>query len=162
MKFAKPLLLTFAVAGLAACSPAEDKAPQETQSTTSAQTSETPVPGRWYSQEQVARGNTLFQANCATCHKADASGTPNWKETDANGKYPPPPLNGTAHTWHHPLFILHRTVAMGGQRLGGTMPGFGENLSSEQITDVLAWVQAQWPDEIYQAWEQRNAQAKKQ
>ena len=84
---------------------------------------------RWYSQVQVARGDALFQENCASCHKPDASGTPNWRETDAEGKYPPPPLNGTAHTWHHPLSILRRTVSVGGVPLGGTMPGFGEKLN---------------------------------
>ncbi|MCM8855705.1 MAG: cytochrome c [Candidatus Thiodiazotropha sp.] len=116
---------------------------------------------RWYSQVQVERGDPLFQTNCASCHKPDASGTPNWRDLDADGKLPPPPLNGTAHAWHHPLSILHRTVRVGGVPLGGTMPGFAETLNTEQINEILAWVQSHWSDEIYRIWHERNAQANK-
>ncbi|MCU7876492.1 MAG: cytochrome c [Candidatus Thiodiazotropha sp. (ex Lucinoma borealis)] len=116
---------------------------------------------RWYSQAQVERGDPLFQTNCASCHKPDASGTPNWRDLDADGKLPPPPLNGTAHAWHHPLSILHRTVRVGGVPLGGTMPGFAETLNTEQINDILAWVQSHWSEEIYRIWHERNAQANK-
>ncbi|MEL0586383.1 MAG: cytochrome c [Candidatus Thiodiazotropha sp. (ex. Lucinoma kazani)] len=117
-------------------------------------------PKRWYTQVQVNRGNNLFQENCAVCHKPDASGTTNWRELDANGKLPPPPLNGTAHTWHHPLSILRRTIRMGGIPLGGTMPEFEEKLTNKQIDDILAWVQSHWPDEIYRIWDERDSQAK--
>ncbi len=114
---------------------------------------------RWYSQAQVESGDTLFQKNCANCHKPDASGTLNWRKTDVYGKYPPPPLNGTAHTWHHPLSVLHRTVRVGGIPLGGTMPGFGDKLSDQQIYDILAWVQSHWSNEIYRVWHERDIQS---
>lgn len=147
-------LLSFA--GLVSCGNQQDTAanaatiamPMQDQSTK-----------HWYSEAQVVKGNTLFQKNCASCHKTDASGTPNWKERDPNGKWPPPPLNGTAHTWHHPLSVLQRTVRIGGVPLGGSMPGFAGKLSNEQINDILAWVQSHWPDEIYSVWQERNAQA---
>ena len=116
-------------------------------------------PERWYAQTQVHRGGDLFQTHCAECHKADASGTPDWRTPLANGKYPPPPLNGTAHAWHHPLSVLRRTVRTGGIPLGGTMPGFADKLSAEQIDDILAWVQTHWSDEIYRIWHERNTQA---
>ncbi|MEN8180389.1 MAG: cytochrome c [Pseudomonadota bacterium] len=116
---------------------------------------------RWYNQAQVARGDNLFQLNCAVCHKPDASGTPTWRERDANGVLPPPPLNGTAHAWHHPLSVLRRTVRLGGVPLGGTMPGFAEKLNPEEIDAVLAWVQSHWSDEIYRVWHERNEQASK-
>jgi mono/diheme cytochrome c family protein len=116
---------------------------------------------RWYSQEQVARGERLYQEYCARCHKADASGTPDWRQADADGKYPPPPLNGTAHTWHHPLSVLRRSVRVGGVPLGGTMPGFGDKLNQRQIDDIFAWVQTHWSDEIYRIWQDRDVQAKR-
>ncbi len=119
----------------------------------------TTQPERWYTQAQVLRGDDLFRTHCAECHKADASGTPDWKTPEANGKYPPPPLNGTAHTWHHPLSVLRRSVRIGGVPLGGTMPGFADKLTAEQIDDILAWVQTRWPDEIYRIWHERNIQA---
>ncbi len=114
---------------------------------------------RWYSPDQVARGKVLFAENCASCHKADASGSTNWRQADANGKFPPPPLNGTAHAWHHPLSMLRRTVRSGGVAIGGSMPGFGDKLDAAQTDDVIAWVQSQWSDDIYGRWAKRNAQA---
>ncbi len=114
---------------------------------------------RWYSTAQIENGEPLFQENCASCHKSDASGTLNWRKTDSNGRYPPPPLNGTAHTWHHSLSVLHRTVRVGGIPLGGTMPGFGGKLSDRQIYDILAWVQSHWSDETYRVWYERNIQS---
>lgn len=114
--------------------------------------------GRWYSSAEVKRGDTLYQANCASCHKPDTSGTPDWRKADAQGKYPPPPLNGTAHAWHHPLATLRRTIIEGGETLGGSMPGFGDQFSNAQIDDILSWIQSHWSDEIYSRWNERNAQ----
>lgn len=108
---------------------------------------------------QVSRGGRLFQQNCTECHGAMGEGTPNWRTLDANGDYPPPPLNGTAHTWHHPLSVLQRTIRQGGIPLGGVMPAFGDKLSDEEIDAILAWVQTKWPDEIYAAWSERNVRA---
>ncbi len=116
---------------------------------------------RWYSTAQVQRGGVLFQANCASCHMPDASGTPNWNEPNSEGKYPPPPLNGTAHTWHHPLSVLRRTIRVGGVPLGGTMPGFSNKLNSVQINDIIAWVQSHWSDRIYGIWHERDSQARR-
>lgn len=116
-------------------------------------------PERWYSVVQVRQGDRLFQANCAECHGVDASGSSDWRTMDESGKYPPPPLNGTAHTWHHPLSILRRTVRMGGVPLGGSMPGFADKLSEGEIDAILAWVQSQWPDEVYAAWNENNLRA---
>ncbi|MDH3389241.1 MAG: c-type cytochrome, partial [Gammaproteobacteria bacterium] len=111
---------------------------------------------RWYSDAQVVNGERLFRENCAACHGQNAEATPNWKKTDANGNYPPPPLDGTAHAWHHDLDLLRRTIREGGARLGGQMPGFEGRLNTEEIDSVIAFFQAKWPDEIYQRWGSRN------
>jgi mono/diheme cytochrome c family protein len=116
---------------------------------------------RWYSSEQVLRGGALFQQHCAECHKADASGTPDWKKTDAEGKLPPPPLNGTAHAWHHPLPMLQQIVRNGGIPMGGSMPAFKGKLNDRQINDILAWVQSHWPDKQYTTWSQINQRSYK-
>lgn len=107
---------------------------------------------RWYSEEQVTQGQPLFLQNCASCHGKNGEATPNWKQTDANGNYPPPPLNGTAHTWHHDLDLLRRTIREGGARLGGQMPGFEGSLSAAEIDSIVAFFQSKWPDDIYQRW----------
>jgi thiol:disulfide interchange protein DsbC len=107
---------------------------------------------RWYSDEQVLQGEKLFRQNCAGCHGQNAEATPDWKKTDANGNYPPPPLNGTAHAWHHDLDLLRRTVREGGAKLGGQMPAFEGVLSSEEIDSVIAFFQSKWPDDTFQRW----------
>ncbi len=107
---------------------------------------------RWYSPQQVATGKQVFLQNCAACHGPEAASTPDWKQTDANGKYPPPPLNGTAHAWHHDLPLLRRTVREGGQKLGGLMPPFESQLNAAQIDAAIAYFQSKWPDDIYQKW----------
>lgn len=117
----------------------------------------TPVAGRWYTAEQVAAGQPLYQNYCATCHAADGSATAEWRTPDSNGVYPPPPLNGTAHTWHHPLEMLDSTIANGGVEFGGVMPGFGTALDSEQRHSIIAWFQSLWPDDIYAKWDQIDA-----
>ena len=134
----KRLLILFllGLVGLAGCSNQQDATASVDKP---AAPSLSPIE-RWYSLARVTRGNALFQENCSSCHKPDASGTSNWRETNAEEKYPPPPLNGTAHVWHHPLSILRRTVRVGGVPLGGTMPGFDDRLNSQQIDDILAWV----------------------
>jgi len=112
------------------------------------------VPGRWYSASQVAAGEPLFRQYCAVCHGSDGSATPDWRKTDANGNYPPPPLNGTAHTWHHPLDVLDETIANGGTPFGGQMPAFGEALDAGQRLAIIAYLQNWWPDDIYEKWRQ--------
>ena len=77
---------------------------------------------RWFNQAVVDYGAGLFQQNCAVCHGANAEGTSDWKKTDANGNYPPPPLDGSAHAWHHSIPQLVRSIKEGGIKLGGVMP----------------------------------------
>jgi thiol:disulfide interchange protein DsbC len=112
---------------------------------------------RWYSDEQVTQGEQLFRQNCSSCHGQNAEATPNWKQTDANGNYPPPPLNGSAHAWHHNLDLLRRTIRDGGAKLGGQMPGFEGSLSAAEIDSVIAFFQSKWSDEIYERWSGRFA-----
>jgi hypothetical protein len=97
-------------------------------------------------------GTLLFQQHCAGCHGNNAQATPNWKQTDANGHYPPPPLDGSAHAWHHDLPLLQKTVREGGQKLGGQMPPFASVLNAAQIDSVIAYFQSHWTDELYSKW----------
>jgi len=101
---------------------------------------------------QLKRGGELFQKNCAVCHGTEAQGTSNWQKKDADGKYPAPPLNGTAHAWHHSLDDLKGTIKKGTFRIGGKMPPWEGSLSDAEIEDVITWFQAKWSDEIYTVW----------
>lgn len=110
------------------------------------------VTGRWYAAVHVEEGAELFQIHCASCHGSQAEGTTEWRTPDANGNYPPPPLNGSAHAWHHPKTVLLQTIAQGGVPLGGVMPGFAEILTEEEALATIAFFQNQWPDETYARW----------
>ncbi len=112
---------------------------------------------RWYSQAQVDNGRGVFNTNCAICHGAEAASTPDWRKLMENGKYPAPPLNGTAHTWHHPLKALRRQINQGGVKYGGWMPAHGESLTDEQVDAAIAYMQSLWSDKIYAAWLKNDA-----
>ena len=111
---------------------------------------------RTYDLAQIARGRNLYRKNCAECHGKNAEGAPNWRQKNPNGKYPPPPLNGTGHAWHHPMNALRMTIRDGTQKIGGNMPAWGGKLSEQEIDDIITWFQSEWPDEIWQAWYRHN------
>lgn len=117
------------------------------------------VQGRWYTEQQVESGQVLYSVHCAACHGSEAQGlVADWRTRDANGNYPPPPLNGTAHAWHHPLSVLERTIMEGGLAIGGVMPGFAGMLTEQEARSTVAYFQSLWIDEIYRSWEQIDAQ----
>ncbi|MGE5241363.1 MAG: c-type cytochrome [Bacteroidota bacterium] len=100
----------------------------------------------------IARGSEVYQKNCASCHGGMAQGAPGWQRPGPDGKYPAPPLNGSAHAWHHPQAALRMTIREGTAKLGGNMPAWKDKLSDQDIDAVIAWMQSVWPEELYQAW----------
>lgn len=108
--------------------------------------------GRWYNLEIVAEGEQIFNAYCASCHGKKAESIQDWKTSDDNGLFPPPPLNGTAHAWHHPLVILDQVISEGGLAFGGVMPAWKGILSEDQRLKAIASFQQYWSDETYAKW----------
>jgi len=138
------IILMLAVVLLASCSPDDGVT--------------VTVAGRWYTAAQVDEGQKLFAAHCASCHGERAQGlTEDWRTTDVNGNYPPPPLNGTAHAWHHPLAVLESTIAAGGAPVGGVMPGFAGILSVAESRATIAYIQSHWSEDIYARWREIDA-----
>ena len=115
---------------------------------------------RWYSREHVERGAPVYAQSCAVCHGKNGEGTKNWRQRTADGKFPPPPIDGTAHAWHHPITILGSQIKFGAPGGQGSMPGFADKLSDEQIIDVIAWMQDKWPDEIYATWAEMDLRSR--
>ena len=101
---------------------------------------------------QIERGEIVFRANCVGCHGQNGEATPDWRTPGENGKYPPPPLNGTAHTWHHSTEVLKRTILKGGPPEFGSMPAWEGKLTEQQVDDVIVWIKSLWPDEVYDVW----------
>ena len=108
---------------------------------------------RWYTQSQVDQGRLIYRDNCSQCHGKRGQGAPQWNKPDAQGFYPPPPLNGTAHSWHHPLPMLQRTINEGSR---GRMPAWKGKLDEQQINAVIAYFQSWWPDQAYELWLKRH------
>jgi mono/diheme cytochrome c family protein len=101
---------------------------------------------------RIARGADIYRQNCAACHGDRAQGAFGWERPGADGKYPPPPLDGSAHAWHHPYAQLKQTIQDGTLKLGGSMPAWKGKLSEADTEAVIAWFQSTWPDPIYAAW----------
>ena len=105
----------------------------------------------------IAAGKDLYAQSCAVCHGAGLEGQPDWKRRLPNGRMPAPPHDETGHTWHHSdrnLFeITKNGVEAGVAGYESDMPAFGEALTDEEITAVLAYIKSTWPER------QRAAQA---
>jgi mono/diheme cytochrome c family protein len=109
--------------------------------------------GRWYTEYQFSVGKTVFASNCAQCHGNAGQGlVDDWKTPNPDGTFPPPPLNGTAHSWHHSTEVLLETINNGGIPIGGNMPAFKEVLSDEEKLAAIAFFQNLWDDETYAKW----------
>ena len=107
---------------------------------------------RWFNESNVNKGKSIFLTNCASCHKEDASGTRLSKKTNKDGFYPPPPLNGQAHTWHHDYNTLAEIITKGGKLYNGKMPAFEKELNKNDIKNVIAYFQSFWKDDVYDIW----------
>jgi mono/diheme cytochrome c family protein len=104
-------------------------------------------------QAQVKLGAELYARHCPSCHGASLEGQPNWKKHLPDGSLPAPPLDETAHAWHHPDAILFETLKLGGKAVAppdfpSKMPAFSGILSDDEIRAVLAFIKSRWPPEI--------------
>ena len=115
----------------------------------------------WYDKEDIALGKSLFDKNCVVCHGANATGTVvDWRKKMSNGKLPPPPLNGTAHTWHHKPALLDKIIQEGGETYGdsykGWMPAFKDKLDAKERLAVLKYIHSLWPKKIQEGYDEFN------
>jgi mono/diheme cytochrome c family protein len=108
---------------------------------------------RWYSSNQLELGTQVFADNCSDCHGLRAQGRfDDWKQKLPDGSFPPPPLNGNAHAWHHPLSVLLGVINQGGVAYGGKMPGFQASLNEQEKLAVIAYFQDFWSTQTYDNW----------
>ncbi len=107
-------------------------------------------------QVQVSRGEELYQQYCASCHRADLSGDPDWKTPDEDGSYPPPPHDSSGHTWHHSDRVLGAIIRDGSDFPQSRMPSFGDKLSDDDIGAILEFFKANWGPEEREYQQQVN------
>ncbi len=124
---------------------------------------ETPAPAPGGSQRPLpgdpARGALTYQRYCAVCHGKAAEGVPDWQIPGPDGRYLPPPLNGSGHAWHHPTAVLMDLIQNGTQASGGNMPPWKAVLGEKETLEIIAWLQTLWPDPLYQAWQRLEHEA---
>ena len=114
--------------------------------------------------DPVEHGERIFATYCASCPGETGEGQPHWNVPNSDGTLPPPPLNGSGHTWHHGDGTLYKQVKLGGGYLDlpgfkSGMPAFGDQLSHQEIVDVLEYVKSLWGDQTIRGVSIREAQA---
>lgn len=107
-------------------------------------------------QALVSQGRAVFEKHCAFCHGDQAQGDPQWRKRGPDGLFPPPPLDGSGHAWHHPSRQLREMIRNGSPPGQGNMPAWGGKLTPAEIDAVIAWFQSLWPDPVYAAWFDRE------
>jgi mono/diheme cytochrome c family protein len=144
MKLAIVTMVLLAMA-LGACDQKTQKAPLSSVSTGQ-------MPARHYDPAVLSLGKQVYQQHCSVCHGAQAQGAPDWRKRKPNGKFPPPPLNGSGHAWHHSRAVLRDVIRNGSQAGQGDMPAWQGKLTDNEIEAVISWFQSLWPDQVYAAW----------
>lgn len=100
--------------------------------------------------EQLAQGQAIYEANCASCHGPEGQGEANWQQANADGSMPAPPHDESGHTWHHPDQQLLAIIAEGGRGPNSRMPAFGQQLTEEERKAVLGYLKSFWSPDIRQ------------
>jgi mono/diheme cytochrome c family protein len=141
------------VLGLAACDKPAEKPPDATASASPVTAPRAAVPDTWLKPEQISRGRLVYGQHCLKCHGAEGKGQPgDWRVRKPNGLYPPPPLDDTAHAWHHPTVVLRKAILKGSPPDMGDMPPWQGRLTDDEIDDVIVYIKSLWSPEIYRQW----------
>ena len=131
--------------------PPNEPAREPTPSSTAPMTQTKNLAARKLDPEKIKRGEAVYRTNCASCHGQNGEATPGWRTPGPDGRYPPPPLDGSAHAWHHSTETLEKMIREGSPGPGG-MPPWDGKLTNQQIDDVIVWIKSLWPDDVYEVW----------
>lgn len=95
--------------------------------------------------EKIARGQAIYEKYCITCHGKNGVGEnpSNPKALDEQGNYVAPPLDGSAHAWHHSDDDLADFIASGSPQ-NKRMKAWKDTLSANEIRDVIEYIKSLW------------------
>ena len=82
-------------------------------------------------------GSGVFANTCAVCHGPAGDGTPGVG----------PGLDSQAHAWHHPDRQIREWIANGKFGVRVNMPGYGDKLDEQAISDLIAYTRTLWTQE---------------
>ena len=111
-----------------------------------------PALQRHHDPQQVALGDSLYRQHCLQCHGQNGIGAEDWRHRDTDGMFPPPPLDGSGHAWHHSTAVLKQMIFDGSPAGQGKMPAWRGILDDSEVDALIVWFQSLWPDEAYVAW----------
>ena len=119
-----------------------------------------PGPGD-FSAQNLSRGAALYVEHCLQCHGPEGQGHPDW-QTPTNGTFvAAPPINGTGNDWKRSQQHLIGIIRAGAKRNGmPVMPAYVGRLSDQDMVQILTWLQALWPPEVYERWLKANSGSK--
>jgi mono/diheme cytochrome c family protein len=104
--------------------------------------------------DRVKEGEVTYGQYCASCHRADLGGDPDWKTRNADGSLRPPPHDDTGHTWHHSDALLLSLTRDDSVFPESRMPSFGGTLTDDEIITVLEFIKSSWgPEERAFQWQ---------
>lgn len=147
------VLLALLGLGIAACDKPAEPASDATVSASVPAHKAATMPDTWLKPEQVERGRLVYEKHCLECHGAQGKGQPgDWRVKQANGMYPPPPLDDSAHAWHHPTAVLKQRIREGSPPGVGDMPAWQGKLTEAEIDDVVVYVKSLWSPEVFRHW----------
>lgn len=110
----------------------------------------------------VARGETVYVRDCASCHGMNLEGKPGWQTRDEDGFMPAPPHDESGHTWHHPDQLLFNITKLGVVKAANLkdyktrMPAFDGVLGDDDIVAVLSFIKSRWPTEVQRRHDELN------
>lgn len=106
--------------------------------------------------DPAARGRAVYAEQCAACHGAKLEGQPNWRQANAQGRLPAPPLDGTGHAWRHgdaelADFIKFSVLRFAGPGYQTDMPAFDGKISDDDVRSLVAYIKSTWTPNVLAA-----------
>lgn len=133
---------------LGGCSKKETPAPAPAQKSAAAT--------RAVTMETMMNGARLYQEYCAQCHGPEAQGHPDWQNPAVTAA---PPLNGSGNEWKRSRSEIIAIIQNGITRQGEpVMPAWKGRVADKDLDDLLTWMTALWPNDVYERWQALNAE----
>lgn len=100
---------------------------------------------------QITLGQSVYAANCASCHGTQLEGQPDWQTPLPSGRLPAPPHDASGHTWHHSDEVLFNVTRNGlkpyaGENYESDMPAFAGTLKDDEIRAAIEFIKSTWPE----------------
>ncbi len=100
--------------------------------------------GKKPDKQAVVRGEGLYKTYCQSCHGKRGVGEPGIPNSIRQPEYfTAPPLDDSAHAWHHTDEGMVKTI-LGGSPRTKRMPAWKKAISEKQARDIVAYIKSLW------------------